>query len=111
MNVRDLGFPAGQTPFEDEVPFPIHTTTIFNHLNKVSCGTGDNFANKGAEIDCDLVDMEAYALAKVCYFEKVPFTAVKYVSDNANEAAAKDWIEHVADAGKLFLELYEQTTV
>ncbi len=32
-------------------------------------------------MECDVMDMEAYALAKVCLLERVAFTSVKYVTD------------------------------
>ena len=38
-------------------------------MKDYSCGSGDSFVNKQIEMDVDLVDMEAYALAKVCKLE------------------------------------------
>ena len=47
--------------------------TPFDKINEIllsekgySCGSGDNFVTEKISIKVDLVDMEAYALAKVC---------------------------------------------
>ena len=49
--------------------------------------------------------MEAYAIAKVCMREAVPFTCVKYVTDLANEDASADWQSNVA-AGQTAFQSY-----
>ncbi len=63
MDVSGLGFAPGTTPFE-EIPavleFPMH----FAELPRASCGTGDSFETGRQELSCDVVDMEAYALAR-----------------------------------------------
>jgi len=41
--------------------------------------------------------MEAYALAKVCYKEKIPFVSFKYITDGADEQAHEDWEKNLAD--------------
>ena len=39
-------------------------------------------------IKVDVVDMEAYALAKVCKLENINFRCFKFISDNADETAS-----------------------
>ena len=53
-------------------------------------------------MDIDLVDMEAYALAKVCKLELIKFRCFKYVSDNADENAPNEWLENCKKGAKLF---------
>ena len=53
-------------------------------------------------MDVDLVDMESYALAKVCKLENIKFRCFKYLSDNADENASDDWIENCKKGAKLF---------
>ena len=53
-------------------------------------------------MDVDLVDMEAYALAKVCKLEGIEFKCFKYISDQADGQAASDWIENCKKGAKLF---------
>ena len=57
----------------------------------MSCGTGDSFVTQQPKIKTDLVDMEAYAIAKVCLSNNKDFRCFKFVSDNADETAGNDW--------------------
>jgi adenosylhomocysteine nucleosidase len=59
-------------------------------------------------MECAVVDMEAYALAKVCRLEKAPFACAKYVSDGADHTAADDWRRNVHKAAEDFLNLYRR---
>ena len=63
--------------------------------------TGDTFVKESTG-DCDLVDMEAYALAKICQQKAVEFHCFKFISDNANGDAANDWIQHLEFGARLF---------
>jgi len=57
------------------------------------------------EITCDVVDMEAYALAKVCTLEEIRFTSVKYITDGADDNASVDWESNLKHAAKCFKDL------
>lgn len=65
-------------------------------------GTGDSFAAAAPELPCDLVDMEAFALARACRLAGVPFRCVKFVSDAADEGSAGDWEANKARGAALF---------
>ena len=96
MDVRSLlDLKLGETPF-DEI------NEIINSDKGYSCGSGDSFVNKQIEMEVDLVDMEAYALAKVCKLEGIKFRCFKYISDNADSDASSDWIENCKKGAKLF---------
>ena len=96
MDARGLmNFKLGETPFDN-------INEIINSDEGFSCGSGDSFVNNKIEMNVDLVDMEAYALAKVCKLENVKFRCFKYVSDNADENAPNDWIENCKKGAKLF---------
>ena len=105
MDVRGLGFALGVTPY-DEAPLCLRFEPLFVHLPAAVCGSGDSFATGVTDVDCAVVDMEAYALAKVCWCEKAPFACVKYVSDGADHAAADDWQLNQHRAADEFLSLY-----
>ena len=76
MDVRGLlDLKLGQTPFDN-------INEIINSDEGYSCGSGDSFVNKQIEMEVDLVDMEAYALAKVCKLEGLKFRCFKYVEVN-----------------------------
>ena len=96
MDAIALGCELGQTPFEDGV-------MIGNQ--GVVCGSGDNFATSKPKIQCDIVDMEAYAIAKTCFKEKINFKCFKYISDSADENSASDWEENVHKGNLLFAKL------
>ena len=96
MDVRDLlELKLGETPFDN-------INEIIVSDGGFSCGSGDSFVKNKIEMDVDLVDMEAYALAKVCKLENIKFRCFKYVSDNADESAPKDWMENCKKGAKLF---------
>ena len=105
MDVRGLGFALGVTPF-DAAPSRLTFDPVFKHLPAAVCGSGDSFATAAAEVDCAVLDMEAYALAKVCWSEKARFACAKYVSDGADHTAANDWQRNVHRAAQEFLSLY-----
>lgn len=107
MDVTGLGVPLGVTPFED-VPARLEFPALFPHLPPGVCGSGDSFVMSEGTLECDVVDMEAYALAKVCWLEQVVFTSVKYVTDGADHAAGQDWHSNLKLAADQFLSLYRQ---
>ncbi len=105
MDVRGLGFALGVTPF-DAAPVTLKFEPVFSELKAAVCGSGDSFATAGCDAACSVLDMEAYALAKVCWLEGAPFACVKYVTDGADHAAALDWQNNVHRAASQFLGLY-----
>jgi hypothetical protein len=84
MDVSGLGVPLGTTPFDAGVPVRLEFPPVFAQLTPAVCGTGDSFATDRVRVECDVLDMEGYALAKVCWLERTRFTAVKWVTDGAD---------------------------
>ena len=95
MNATPMGFELGQTPYEKNV---------LVGTQGIVCGTGDTFATTKPLIDCDIVDMESYAIAKTCMLHNIPFKSYKYISDNADEKSPTAWLENVSKGNKLFQE-------
>jgi adenosylhomocysteine nucleosidase len=106
MDVTGLGFALGVTPY-DEAPSALTFEPVFTHLPTAICGSGDSFATADIEVDCAVIDMEAYALAKVCWHENARFACVKYVTDGADHAAADDWQRNVHAAAEKFLQSFQ----
>jgi adenosylhomocysteine nucleosidase len=80
----ELGSLPGQTPFEEGV--------ILDNGIGLTCSTGDNFVtDSNLLIPADVVDMEAYAIAKVCKKYNIEFLCYKFISDGANEDSSNDW--------------------
>ena len=105
MDVSGLGFPLGVTPY-DEAPSMLIFDPVFTQMPAAVCGSGDSFAMADIAVDCEVLDMEAYALAKVCWHEDARFACVKYVTDGADHAAADDWQRNVHMAAAEFLQLF-----
>ncbi len=103
MDVTPLGFAPGETPYE-AIPHMLETPVLFPDLTSGICGSGDSFVTAGLAMDCQVLDMEAYALAKVCRMEVLPFAAVKYITDGADADAAEHWPERLRHAAEAIAE-------
>lgn len=89
MLVTALGFPPGQTPFEDAIAIETGTGGL-------TCSSGDSFVTDSSlHLPSDLVDMEAYALAKACARAGVAFQCHKFISDRADDSSSTDWTANV----------------
>ena len=109
MHVKELGFDFAVTPFEDSVPTVLEFSSSGN-MN-MTCGTGDNFVASSGELNCDVVDMEAYAIAKACHLAGVDFVSYKYITDGADDDAAAQWQENCKKGAEKFLELLGELTM
>ena len=105
MDVRGLGVPRGITPFTDEK---------LPEAKGIVLASGDSFVTdskqqlEGLDISVDLIDMEAFALNKVCQHHQTVFECYKYVTDNTDEDASTDWKENVVKGAKLFMEVLDK---
>lgn len=107
MDVSALGFELGYTPVDHDFPAAIDLEPYFTHLSTGICGTGDNFETSAPKVPCNLVDMEGYALAKVCKRLNVRLVSVKYITDGANDTAHLDWEENLLLGANKLLKLYQ----
>lgn len=107
MDLSPLGFPRGATPL-DSTPPHLEVQTVNLGLPWVVCGTGDNFENGPTKLGCDIVDMEGFAMAKVCYHEQIPFYSYKYITDGSDEKAHVDWTANLKRASRSLYECYHQ---
>src|SRR6185437_1203834 len=107
MDVSALGFALGHTPFE-EVPAELQFPPTFAHLPQGLCGSGDSFETGAARLHCEVIDMEAYAFAKVCYLEGAAFGCAKFITDGADHAAPQDWESNLKHAANAFWRLYQE---
>ena len=101
MTCEALGCVPGQTPYE--------TAVHIGNSAGLTCSTGDNFVmNPALEIPADIVDMEAYAIAKACAKYGVEFECWKYISDQANQDAHNDWKQSVAQGQPYYITKLKQ---
>lgn len=97
MDVRALGFQKFETPFSDETIILNYGLNIGNLPNGI-CGSGDQFEIEHNNPEYNVIDMEAFALAKVAELEGIDFLCLKYISDGADGNAADDWTIEVKKA-------------
>ena len=107
MDISPLGFPVGETPM-DPIGGRIELEELFPDLPKGVCGTGDIFETAAPRVPCDLVDMEAYAIAKVCRQNDVGFASVKYITDGCDHNAHNDWQANLVPGAKALLDIYRR---
>ena len=83
---------------------PTFLTNNESDLESKTCFTGDSFVTDWNN-DYEIVDMEAFAIAKVCNAPEnnVIFSCYKYISDNGN---GDDWRESLIKCNKIFNEMF-----
>ena len=103
MDATPMGLKIGETPFDKE-PSMIDFSHIKNPIGKnLTCYTGDSFVTDIQYMD--VVDMEAYALAKTCRNFGIDFVSYKYISDDGN---ADDWEKNCGKGTKEFKKLLNE---
>jgi adenosylhomocysteine nucleosidase len=101
MLVTALGFSPGQTPFEEAIALELGTGGL-------TCSSGDSFVTDSAlHLPSDLVDMEAYALAKACHRAGVAFHCYKFISDRADSDSGSDWAANVRKGEPSYLHILQ----
>lgn len=101
MDASALGFERGQTPFLDQPP-EIAMPVQVPGLPAARLSTGANIVSGDAYdlIDADMVDMESYAVCRVCQKAGVPMIGLRGISDGAAPLdGLMDWTRylHVVD--------------
>jgi len=110
MDVSGLGFPPGVTPFDD-APAVLEFPIVFHHLPHKLCTSGDSFVTHLHAVESDVVDMEAFAIAKPCRAEGVAFACAKYITDGADSDSAAHWEAALDAAAHSFAALYSSLAV
>jgi len=94
--------PRGVTPFD------ARAAELGNGRGGLLCASGDSFVSAPdpwlAAQGVDLVDMELWGIAMACERAACPWRAYKYLTDQADGAAAGDWQARVNQGERLFLE-------
>ncbi|MCP3890242.1 MAG: 5'-methylthioadenosine nucleosidase [Desulfobulbaceae bacterium] len=98
IDVRALDIPRGVTPYSGE---------DLPEARGIVLASGDSFVTdakaqlEGLNIAVNLIDMEAYALHKVCQHQHTAFDCYKYITDNSDSNSSTDWLENVAKGAGL----------
>ncbi|MCR9138497.1 MAG: 5'-methylthioadenosine/S-adenosylhomocysteine nucleosidase [Alphaproteobacteria bacterium] len=101
MDASALGFEKGATPFLD-MPVTLDMPFRIDGLPAASLSTGANIVsgNSYDDIDADMVDMETFAVMRVCQHYNIPLVGLRGISDGRDELRRiGDWTEylHVID--------------
>ena len=95
--------PRGSVPFDE---FP---NELFSGFGNVVCGTGDTFVRTKESWlksnGVDLVDMELFAIAKVCEHLITPWRSFKFITDYVNTSSETDWEVNLIQAPNSFIEV------
>ena len=99
-------FLDGQLDYPGHVEEKLH----FSAGQSTIC-TFDNFIKDKPQKTCDYVDMESYALAKVCKKLSVDFLCFKFISDIIGEDAQESqWVENYKEGKYLLRESVRRIT-
>ena len=106
MDVTALGVPKYHTLYEDIA----HTTgERVDAFPEYDCYTSDSFVTDTGDDVFPVIEMEAYAIAKVCGRFDVPFISLKYISDGANQEAADTWVNSLTNVQTHLLDALGQS--
>lgn len=108
IDLSPLGYPKCETPLDDLGGLVLENETFLPDLAQGICATGDRFETTPPQFACDLVDMEAYAMAKVCRRLGVGFTAIKYITDGSDATSHQNWAENLIPASRRLREVFER---
>lgn len=97
-------FPASSI----SAPSTIIKADPISDLKQVICGTGDH-VETGPDINkCDVMDMEAYAIAYVCQQMNVPFNSIKFVADSSDKNVLRDWKSNLGKSAAALFEHFNK---
>lgn len=97
VNMIPLGLKPGQVLYDD-------LSVIEVEGEGKSCASGDIFVTEPNKLrlNCDIIEMEAYSVAKACVISKIEFEVYKYITDAADGAASETWQNAVASGELLY---------
>lgn len=73
------------------------------NLQNVSCGSADH-VDFSETTTYDIMDMEAYSLARICKTHKIILCSVKYISDSSNANLKSEWQNNLKNGAKALTE-------
>ena len=97
MDASAFGFEKGVTPFLDQ-PKEILLPLTIDGIPSARLSTGGNVVSGNAydSIDADMVDMETYALMRVCQTLNVPLVGLRGISAGKSDVSKyEDWTHYL----------------
>lgn len=97
MDASPLGFEKGATPLLD-IPAILKLENQNTKLKKASLSTGASIVSGDAYhgINADMVDMETFAIQRVCMVHDIPLIGLRGISDGKEELTQlSDWTQYL----------------
>jgi len=85
----------------------VNTVIGHNATADMFCTSSEVKSKVVSEFDCTSVDMEAGALAHICFINGMPIESVKIISDGANDDSGDDYNKYTGTVGERVMELLE----
>jgi adenosylhomocysteine nucleosidase len=106
VNLMPLGLNPGEHPHDEK-------SVMVLDGEGVVCGSGDVFvtAPDKLRMHCDLVEMEAFSVAKAALATGIDCEIWKWISDSADDNSSSDWQERVSAGEPHYIEILEQLGV
>lgn len=101
IDARPLVEIKGKTPYDNIIYPEIPDIISFGNDGKTCC-TADFFQQNPS---CEIVDMEAYSIAKVCKIHNLNFISYKFISDDGN---SDDWLNNHVNGKDLFIDILNE---
>jgi adenosylhomocysteine nucleosidase len=113
MDASPLGFEKGATPFLD-LPAIIKMPHILPNIPSASLSTGANIISGKAyeEINANMVDMESFAILRVCQIFNLPMVALRGISDGKDELNhIDDWVQYLHIIDKKMAQVIDRLEI
>jgi len=104
MDASAIGFEKGKTPFLD-VPAALPLAPLFPFMPHASLSTGGKVivGNEFDGLEAEMVDMESFAVKRVCQIFDVPLIVLRGISDGKKELQKfDDWTELLPELDQKF---------
>ncbi len=121
VDVRNFGYKLGEIPqmgkyiFDTDKKLLEYAKDSINNKDTFKVGriiSGDKFISKKntklfleREFSALCADMESGSIGQVCYINKVPYIAIRCISDNADESSGINYEEFKFEAAKKSADL------
>lgn len=106
MNCMAMGVKPGQIPYDE------NSVIEFEGKGK-TCASGDLFVTEPNKLrlQTDIIEMEAYSIAKACLITKTEIEIYKYITDVADENAVENWRQQVSSGELLYRHILSELEV
>lgn len=113
MDASPLGFTKGITPYVDH-PIDVPLLPRIDGVPEARLSTGASIISGAVydDIDADMVDMETFAIMRVCKMHNLPLLGLRGISDGKEELQHyNDWTRYLAEIDVKLAKILENLAV